>query len=222
MITIDTIIINDIHELADMVNSMYHNVTSYDGLNNVVVVAKYYEAKTLIENLISERGYEIGNITDLSDVVANGYSDEYIVTLFVNEINCEPAKVNNKYKDIYAEAVYVFEDCNSKVLSYIHGEDNVFEVYMDENECKDDCDCDENCENCCCFDGNDSYYFDVKSGTYEINGKKVSKKELSKYLEKNIEEMSKCTETASSILSEYEAIHNSIKRIYELDDLLRF
>ena len=25
-----------------------------------------------------------------------------------------------------------------------------------------------------------------------------------------------------SILSEYEAIHNSIKRIYELDDLLRF
>lgn len=34
--------------------------------------------------------------------------------------------------------------------------------------------------------------------------------------------MSKWTETASSILSEYEAIFNSIKRIYELDDLLRF
>lgn len=222
MIKINTVVVKDIYELADMVNSMYHNVVSYDNLNSIAIVAKYYEAKTLIETLIAERGYEIGNITDLSDVVANGYSDEYIVTLFVNEINCEPAKVNNKYKDIYAEVVYVFEDCNSKVLSYIHGEDNVFEVYMDENECKDDCDCDENCENCCCFDGNDSYYFDVKSGTYEINGKKVSKKELSKYLEKNIEEMSKCTETASSILSEYEAIHNSIKRIYELDDLLRF
>ena len=212
MITIDTIIINDIYELADMVNSMYHNVTSYDGLNNVVVVAKYYEAKTLIENLISERGYEIGNITDLSDVAANGYSDEYIVTLFVNEINCEPAKVNNKYKDIYAEAVYVFEDCNSKVLSYIHGE-NVFEVDIDEDDCEDDCDCEKDCENCCCFEGN---------GIYEINGKRVSKKELSKYLEKNIEEMSKWTETASSILSEYETIYNSINRIYELDDLLRF
>lgn len=209
-------IVKDIYELADMVNSMYHNVTSYDSLNNVVVVANYYEAKTLIENLISERGYEIGNITNLSDVVANGYSDEYIVTLFVNEINCEPAKANNRYKDIYAEAIYVLENCNSKVMSHIHGEDNVFEVYIDEIECEDEHDCDEDCENCCCFEGN---------RIYEINGKKVSKKELSKYLEyleKNIEEMSKWTETASSILSKYEAIYNSIKKIYELDDLLRF
>lgn len=213
MIKINTVVVKDIYELADMVNSMYHNVTLYDGLNNVVVVAKYYEAKTLIENLISERGYETGNITDLSDVVANEYSDEYIVTLFVNEINCEPVKVNNKYKDIYADAIYILENCNSKVMSNIHGEENVFEVYIDENDCEDDYDCDEDCENCCCFEDN---------GIYEINGKRVSKKELSKYLEKNIEEMSKWTKTASSILSEYETIYNSIKRIYELDDLLRF
>ena len=209
MIKINTVVVKDIYELADMVNSMYHNVTSYDGLNN----AKYYEAKTLIENLISERGYEIGNITDLSDVVANGYSDEYIVTLFVNEINCEPAKVNNRYKDIYADAIYILENCNSKVMSNIHGEENVFEVYIDENDCEDDYDCDEDCENCCCFEDN---------GIYEINGKRVSKKELSKYLEKNIEEMSKWTKTASSILSEYESLYDGLRKIRELDDLLRF
>lgn len=220
MIKINTVIVKDIYELADMVNSMYHNATSYDGLNNVVVVAKYYEAKTLIENLISERGYEIGNITDLSDVVANGYSDEYIVTLFVNEINCEPAKVNNKYKDIYAEAVYVFEDCNSKVLSYIHGEDNVFEVYIDNIKDTDD-DYDEDCENCDCC-GNDTYYFDVKSGTYEINGKKVSKKELLDYLGEKIDEMSEWNKSFSSILSEYEAVYDGLRKIRELDDLLRF
>lgn len=213
MIKINTIVVKNIYELADMVNSMYHNVTSYDSLNNVVVVAKYYEAKTLIENLISERGYEIGNITDLSDVVANGYSDEYIVTLFVNEINCEPAKVNNRYKDIYADAIYILENCNSKVMSNIHGEENVFEVYIDENDCEDDYDCDEDCENCCCFEDN---------GIYEINGKRVSKKELSKYLEKNIEEMSKWTKTASSILSEYESVYDGLRKIRELDDLLRF
>lgn len=208
MITIDTIIINDIHELADWVNSMYHNVVSYDNLNSIAIVAKYYEAKTLIETLIGERGFEISSIKELGDSNVNGYTDEYIITLFVDEIGCEPAKDNNGYKDICGEAVYVLENCNSKVLSYIHGE-NVFEVDIDE----DDCDCDKDCENCCCFEGN---------GIYEINGKRVSKKELSKYLEKNIEEMSKWTETASSILSEYEAIYNSIKRIYELDDLLRF
>lgn len=213
MIKINTIVVKNIYELADMVNSMYHNVTSYDSLNNVVVVAKYYEAKTLIENLISERGYEISSIKELGDSNVIGYADEYIITLFVNEIGCEPAKDNNRYKDIYAEAIYVLENCNSKIMSHIHGEDNVFEVYIDENDCEDDYDCDEDCENCCCFEDN---------GIYEINGKRVSKKELSKYLEKNIEEMSKWTKTASSILSEYEAIHNSIKRIYELDDLLRF
>lgn len=219
MITIDTIIINDIHELADWANSMYHNVVSYDNLNSIAIVAKYYEAKTLIENLISERGYEIGNITDLSDVAANGYSDEYIVTLFVNEINCEPAKVNNRYKDIYAEAIYVLENCNSKIMSHIHGE-NIFEVYIDNIKDTDD-DYDGDCENCDCC-GNDTYYFDVKSGTYEINGKKVSKKELLDYLGEKIDEMSEWNKSFSSILSEYEAIHNSIKRIYKLDDLLRF
>lgn len=219
MITIDTIIINDIHELADWANSMYHNVVSYDNLNSIAIVAKYYEAKTLIENLISERGYEIGNITDLSDVAANGYSDEYIVTLFVNEINCEPAKVNNRYKDIYAEAIYVLENCNSKIMSHVYGE-NIFEVYIDNIKDTDD-DYDGDCENCDCC-GNDTYYFDVKSGTYEINGKKVSKKELLDYLGEKIDEMSEWNKSFSSILSEYEAIHNSIKRIYKLDDLLRF
>lgn len=213
MITIDTIIINDIHELADWANSMYHNVVSYDNLNSIAIVAKYYEAKTLIETLITEKGFEISSIKELGDSNVNGYTDEYIITLFVNEIGCEPAKDNNGYKDICGEAVYVLENCNSKIMSHIHGEDNVFEVYMDENECKDDCDCDEDCENCCCFEDN---------GIYEINGKRVSKKELSKYLEKNIEEMSKWTKTASSILSEYESLYDGLRKIRELDDLLRF
>jgi len=188
VIKINTIVVKDIYELADMVNSMYHNVTSYDGLNNVVVVAKYYEAKTLIENLISERGFEISSI-------------------------------NNGYKDICGEAVYVLENCNSKIMSHVYGE-NIFEVYIDNIKDTDD-DCDEDCENCCCC-GNDTYYFDVKSGTYEINGKKVSKKELLDYLGEKIDEMSEWNKSFSSILSEYEAIHNSIKRIYKLDVLLRF
>lgn len=214
MIKIDTVIVKDIHELADMTNSMYRNVTSCDNLNSVAIVAKYYNAKTLIESLISERGYEIGCITNLSDVMANGYSDEYIVTLFLNEINCEPAKSDDRYKDVYAEVVYVLEDCNSKVMSHIHGED-VFEVDIDEDEDS----CDEDCENCC-YCGNDSYYFDVKSGTYEINGKKVSKKELLDYLGMKIDEMSEWSKGFSSMLSEYESVYDGLRKIRELDKLL--
>lgn len=180
MIKINTVVVKDIYELADMVNSMYHNVTSYDGLNNVVVVAKYYEAKTLIENLIFERGYEIGNITNLSDVVANGYSDEYIVTLFVNEINCEPAKVNNRYKDIYADAIYILENCNSKVMSNIHGEENVFEVYIDENDCEDNCDCDEDCENCDCH--NETYLHTSEGEDGNTHGFTASRSDGESYM----------------------------------------
>lgn len=181
MIKINTVVVKDIYELADMVNSMYHNVVSYDNLNSIAIVAKYYEAKTLIETLIAERGFEISSIKELGDSNVNGYTDEYIITLFVDEIGCEPAKDNNGYKDICGEAVYVLENCNSKIMSHVYGE-NIFEVYIDENDCEDDYDYDEDCENCCCFEDN---------GIYEINGKRVSKKELSKYLEKNIEEMSK-------------------------------
>lgn len=219
MITIDTIIINDIHELADWANSMYHNVVSYDNLNSIAIVAKYYEAKTLIETLIAERGFEISSIKELGDSNVNGYTDEYIITLFVGEIGCEPAKDNNGYEDICGEAVYVLENCNSKIMSHVYGE-NIFEVYIDNIKDTDD-DYDGDCENCDCC-GNDTYYFDVKSGTYEINGKKVSKKELLDYLGEKIDEMSEWNKSFSSILSEYEAIHNSIKRIYKLDDLLRF
>lgn len=202
-----------------MANSMYCNMTSYDNLNSVAIVAKYPEAKELIEDLISERGFEISSIKELGDSNATGYADEYIISLFVNEIGCEPAKDNNGYKDIYAEAVYILEDCNSKVISHIHSE-NVFEVDIDENvDCEDDCACDEDCEDCC-YCGNDTYYFDVKSGTYEINGKKVSKKELLDYLGKKIDEMSKWSKTSSSIFSEYESVYDGLRKIRELDKLL--
>lgn len=201
-----------------MANSMYYNVTSYDSLNSVAIVAKYPETKELMENFISERGFEISSIKELGDSNATGYADEYIITLFVNEIGCEPAKDNNRYKDIYAEAVYVLEDCNSKVMSHIHSE-NVFEVDIDEDvDCEDECD--ENCEDCCCF--GDNYILDTKSGIYEINGKRVSKKELLDHLGKKIDEMSEWYKATSSIFSVYESLHDSIRRIYGLDDLLRF
>ncbi len=192
MIIIDTIVINDMHELADMANSMYCNVTSYDSLNSIAIIAKYSEAKELIENLISERGFEISSIKELGDSNATGYADEYIITLFVDEIGCEPAKDNNKYKDIYAEAVYILEDCNSKIMSHIYSE-NVFEVDIDEDvDCEDDCACDEDYEDYCCFG------------------------------DKKIKEMSEWNKTAScisSILSEYKKV---LAKMGELDELLRF
>lgn len=58
-------------------------------------------------------------------------------------------------------------------MSHVYGE-NIFEVYIDNIKDTDD-DYDGDCENCDCC-GNDTYYFDVKSGTYEINGKRYLRK----------------------------------------------
>lgn len=144
MIKIDSIVrnIKDIYGLVDLVNSIYHNEKFYDDYSSVMIVVKYNEARAVIQNLISEYGYEIANI-NLDAPETNGYSDEYIISLSMDKIDCEPAKENEKYKDIYGDVVCIFEDCNSRIIPHIYG-DVIVEVYKDENYDDED-DCDENC-----------------------------------------------------------------------------
>ena len=113
----------------------------------VSAIAKYEEAKEIISYLCLF-DYDINSI-EVSPVECNGYSDEYLITLLDGEINCEKNKINDRYLHTESEYTYVFDDCNSNCLRYIHS-DKLYEVsildedeedFELEDEFEDDCNC---------------------------------------------------------------------------------
>lgn len=154
------------------VSDMYEEVTNKDELNSVCVIAKYEEAREILSTLISSMGYGIACI-DISDVLANNYADEYVISLFENKVWCEPAKRGNVYLTLECDYVYLLDNCNSKIIPKIES-DEVYEVGIG--------DFDYDCENCNCHDETTS-----SSTSYKVNGKPVDKETYEKAIE-DIEE----------------------------------
>lgn len=127
------------------VSDMYEEVTNKDELNSVCVIAKYEEAREILSTLISSMGYGIACI-DISDVLANNYADEYVISLFENKVWCEPAKRGNVYLTLECDYVYLLDDCNSKIIPKIES-DEVYEVEIGNYD-----DCNGDCENCSAHD----------------------------------------------------------------------
>ena len=65
-------------------------------------------------------------------------------------------------------------------MSNIHGEENVFEVYIDENDCEDNCDCDEDCENCDCH--NETYLHTSEGEDGNTHGFTASRSDGESYM----------------------------------------
>ena len=85
----------------------------------------------------------------LSQIERDGYSGEYIISLVNDEVFCEKNKIDDRYLHTESEYTYVFDDCNSNCLRYIHS-DKVYEVsifdedeefFEFEDEVEDDCNC---------------------------------------------------------------------------------
>ena len=151
-------------------SDVYDRVKSNDEYNSVDVIAKYEDAKEIVRKLIGI-GYGIAYITELADVEYDGYDDAFFISLLDDEIWCEPVKRDDKYIFVEADVVYIFDDCNSKIIPKIEA-DEVYEVeigYEYDN-------CDGDCENCDC------YNVDTTS-TYKINGRYVDKETYEKYIE---------------------------------------
>ena len=172
---------DDFEDLACAVADTYDALDYRDG-EDVVVIAKYEEARQVIKELLC-LGYDIHSV-DIHDDLWENYDAEYVISLYENEVWCEPMLRENGYIYEYAPVIYVLDNCSSKVISYCKGED-VFEVSVDD----DTCNCDE-CECSCKKD--DKHTVDSitssKSATYKINNKEVSKEEFDKKYEE-FEEM---------------------------------
>ena len=152
----------DYEDFVCTVSDVYDRVKSDDEYNSVDVVAKYEDAKEIIRELIGI-GYGIAFINELADPEWDGYDDAFVISLLDDEIWCEPVKLKDDYIFVEADVVYIFDDCNSKIIPKIES-DEVYEVEIG-NEYDD---CDGDCENC-------------EEERFAINGRPVSKEEFDNY-----------------------------------------
>ena len=170
-----------------------YDTLDYDDEEDVVVIAKYEEAKHIIKELLC-LGYDIHSL-EIHDDLWNKYDAEYVVSLYENEVWCEPMLREKGYIDENAPFIYVMGNCSSKIIPHCKGK-TVYEVTVGEEECDFDDECDEGFT----VDGKpvSKEEFDAcvskltkidkkssvtSNATYKINGKLVSKEEFDKKYE---------------------------------------
>ena len=142
MIIIKTLHFEDYVNFACAVSDAYDRVKSDDEYNSVDVVAKYEDAKEIIRELVG-MGYGIAFATEFASPEWDNYDDAFVVSLLDNEIWCEPVKRKDGYIFVEADVVYIFDDCNSKIIPKIESAE-VYEVEVG-NEYDD---CDGDCKKC--------------------------------------------------------------------------
>ena len=152
----------DIYDLAEIMDSYVMSNTSEHEYPIISAYVDYKLAKSLVEILIS-MGNSIGAILELEDYEMSHYDKEYCIYLTEDGITCEKTFNDGSYYNGGGDISYVYEDCNSKLLSHIDSK-TVYEFGYDE------CDCDE-CDEC----------DDCEEG-FTVNGKPVTKEEFDKYV----------------------------------------
>lgn len=174
MIIIKTLHFEDYEDFACAVADTYDRVKSDDKYNSVDVVAKYEDTKEIIRELVG-MGYGIAFINELADPEYDGYDDAFIISLLDDKIWCEPVKRKNGYIFVEADVVYIFDDCNSKIVPKIES-DEIYEVEIG-NEYDD---CDGDCENCNCHDK--TYLHTSEDEDENTHGFTVSKSDGDSYV----------------------------------------
>ena len=202
MIIIKTLHFEEYEDFACAVADVYDRVKSDDKYNSVDVVAKYEDTQEIIHELVG-MGYGIAFINELADPEYDGYDDAFIISLLDDEIWCEPVKRKNGYIFVEADVVYIFDNCNSKIVPKIES-DEIYEVEIG-NEYDD---CDGDCENCDCHDVDTT-----STATYKVNGKEVSEKE---YYDKLANVEAKFQKHMEIVLNDYSDFIDEMKNWKDL------
>lgn len=135
----------DHEEFACAVSDVFDAIKDEDEYNDIAIIAKYEDARHIIKELLCI-GYDLRNIR-LHDCIAQRYDKEFIISLFHDEIWCEPMFQEIDYINDESAVVYVLDDCSSKILEHLDS-DCIFEVSIGEED--EDCECDECCDCCQC------------------------------------------------------------------------
>ena len=136
---------DSILELCEDVLDTYESISGFpydENTTDVSVIANYDEAREVVSSLC-----KLGcNITfcQLVDPEYDGYIDEYVVTIYENEIWCEPLKRKDEYIEVDSDFIYILDDCNSKIFK------KCISNYICEVSIKDE-ELDDSCESGCIF-----------------------------------------------------------------------
>lgn len=161
-------------DFACAVSDTYDRVKSDDEYNSVDIVAKYEDVKEIIRELVGI-GYGIAFIDKFGNPEWDGYDDSFIISLLDDEIWCEPVKRDDGYIFIEADVVYIFDDCNSKIIPKIES-DEIYEVEIG-NEYDD---CNGDCENCNCH--NETYLHTSEDEDENTHGFTASRSDGDSYM----------------------------------------
>lgn len=146
---LETLYFKDIDEFCSDVLNRFENLT--DNFDNISIVAKYGEAKDIIEDLVIS-GFELASIR-LDQPDYDNYYDEFIVSICsmsdgTHEVWCEPFKRDGEYFTDDSTITYISNECSSKVIPHVESAlVYAFEIECDEDEDEDVCECD-NCKTC--------------------------------------------------------------------------
>lgn len=174
MIIIKTLHFENYEDFACAVSDTYDRIKSDDKYNSIDVVAKYEDAKEIIRELIGI-GYGIAFIDKFGNPEWDGYDDAFVISLLDDEIWCEPVKRDDGYIFIEADVVYIFDDCNSKIIPKIES-DEIYEVEIG-NEYDD---CNGDCENCNCH--NETYLHTSEDEDENTHGFTASRSDGDSYV----------------------------------------
>lgn len=130
-----------IEDLCLHMTDSYDSIKGEDG-EDVAVIAKYPEMREIIKELLCI-GYDL-HFCDIEDEDYDGYCDEYICTIYDNQLWIEKMMRKNGYLTDDSNVIYLLDNCSSKVIPHITSK-NIFEVSICDN---DDSECDGDCENC--------------------------------------------------------------------------
>ena len=145
---------DDFEDFSCVIADTYDTL-DYDDEEDVAIIAKYEEARQIIKELLC-LGYDIHSV-EIHDDLWENYDAEYVVSLYENEVWCEPmVRDNGKYIDDESSIIYVLDNCSSEVLKHLDSE-RIFEVGI--------------CAEC----------DDCEKG-FTVNGKPVSKEEFDNYV----------------------------------------
>lgn len=113
-------------DFADRICKQFTDLN--DTFASISVIALYDEAKQVIAACV-RYGLDIVSV-EIDNAEYGDYCDEYIVTVDQEGLWCEPFKRNNKYIHTESDIVYIFDNCNSKVIKHCNS-DTVYEVCTD-------------------------------------------------------------------------------------------